>query len=91
MPKKPSENDKTRKPNLSKLPPLPPDFCPVYCTIDEACRFCRHGRWIGFEKIRVGRWRTFKDGRHRLVEFASVMEDIQRLKLEVAASPSSRW
>jgi hypothetical protein len=31
---------------------LPPDFCPKYSTLDEACSYARHGRWQGHQKIR---------------------------------------
>lgn len=61
---------------------LPMDFSPKYCTLDEACSYARHGRWQGHQKIKRGRWRSFKDGRRRVIEFASVIEDEERLKAE---------
>jgi hypothetical protein len=59
---------------------LPPDFCPKYSTLDEACSYARHGRWQGHYKIKTGRWKSFKDGRRRVIVFASVVEDEERLK-----------
>ena len=36
------------KPNKDRKPfvylHLPPDFCPMYSTLDEACSYARHGR-----------------------------------------------
>ena len=59
---------------------LPMDFCPKYCTLDEACSYARHKRWQGHYKIKTGRWKAFKDGRRTIIEFASVIEDEERLK-----------
>ena len=75
-----------RKPK-PKYIPLPPDFCPVYCTFDEACSYARHGRWQGHVKVKAGRWRVFKDGRKTIVIFASVLEDTERLKAEGGIEP----
>ena len=58
---------------------LAPDFCSTYCSFAEACSFARDGRWMGHKKIREGRWRAFKDGKLRKVEFASALEDTERL------------
>jgi hypothetical protein len=59
---------------------LPPDFCPKYSTLDEACSYARHGRWQGHQKIKQGRWKSFKDGRRRVIIFSSVIEDEEKLK-----------
>lgn len=59
---------------------LPMDFSPKYCSLDEACSYARHGRWQGHQKIKEGRWKSFKDGRRRVIEFASVIADEERLK-----------
>lgn len=67
-----------RKPKPYKYIPLPPDFCPAICTFDEACSYARHSRWTGHQKVKEGRWRTFRDGRLRKVIFASVLEDMER-------------
>lgn len=66
---------------------LPPDFCPKYSTLDEACSYARHGRWHGHQKIKAGRWKVFKDGRRTVVVFASVVADEERL---MAASEVKR-
>jgi hypothetical protein len=68
---------------------LPPDFCPTYCTLAEACSYARHGRWQGHQKIKDKRWRSFKDGRRRVIEFASVIEDEERLKVATSAKAES--
>lgn len=49
-----------RKPKPYKYIPLPPDFCPAICTFDEACSYARHSRWTGHQKVKEGRWRTFR-------------------------------
>jgi hypothetical protein len=58
---------------------LPPDFCPKYSTLREACSYARHGLWQGHEKIKQGRWKAFKDGRRTVIVFASVIADEERL------------
>jgi hypothetical protein len=58
---------------------LPAGFSPVYATVDEVCAYARQSRWTTFQKIRKGRYRTFKDGRIRKVVFASVLADMERL------------
>jgi hypothetical protein len=68
-----------RKPR-PKYISLPPDFCPVNCTFDEACSYARHSRWQGHVKVRAGRWEVFKDGRKTIVIFASVLADEARMK-----------
>ena len=77
-----------------KFLPLPVDFNPVVITVDEACSYARQSRWTTFQKIRQGRYRTFLDGRIRKIEFASVVEDMERLRAgahqgPVAAPPPS--
>ena len=86
-PDKPEPDKPTRKP--FKFLSLPPDFCPTYCSLDEACSYARHGRWYGHQKIRKGRWRTLKDGRRTVVVFASVLEDMERLQAASAASDAA--
>ena len=71
-----------RKPKPYRFVPLPPNFSPVICTFDEACSYARCSRWTGNEKVKQGRWRTFKDGRLRKVEFDSVVEDTARVMAE---------
>ncbi len=84
MPDKP-----VRKPKPFKFLPLPPDFSPAYCTIEEACSYARHERWYAHQKINDGRWRTFKDGRRTVVVFASVIEDTERLRAASNAPPDT--
>jgi hypothetical protein len=76
-----------RKPKPYRFIHLPPDFSPKNATFDEACSYARHSRWMGHQKVREGRWRVFKDGRKTIVEFASVLEDEERLKAKTGAKP----
>jgi hypothetical protein len=78
---------KPRKPKLYRFVPLPPGFHPVICTFDEACSYARCSRWTGHQKVKQGRWRTFKDGRVRKVEFDSVVEDVERIRTESGIKP----
>lgn len=66
---------------------LPPDFCPKYATLSEACSYARHGLWQGHAKIKQGRWKAFKDGRRTVIVFASVIEDEERLMVESGVEP----
>lgn len=68
---------------------LPPDFCPKFCSLDEACSYARHGRWQGHQKIKQGRWKSFKDGRRRVIIFGSVIADEERL-IAASAPPQKR-
>jgi hypothetical protein len=40
-------------------------------------------------KIKQGRWKSFKDGRRRVIEFQSVLADEERLKA-ASAPPEKR-
>jgi hypothetical protein len=62
---------------LYKFLPLPPDFSPVDCTVDEAASFRRESRWTVFRKIREGKYIAYKDGRVRKIVFSSVLSDRQ--------------
>jgi hypothetical protein len=82
-----------RRPKQYKFVPLPPDFHPTFCTFDEACSYARCSRWTGNEKVKLNRWKTFKDGRIRKVIFASVVEDMDRTMAEglaAEAEPTKR-
>jgi hypothetical protein len=58
--------------------PLPPDFNPIDCTIDEAASWRRESRWTVHKKIRDGVYQSYLDGRIRKVVFASVKRDRDR-------------
>ena len=75
------------KPNRYKFLPLPAEFNPVVITVDECCAYARQSRWTTFQKIRQGRYRTFLDGRIRKIEFASVVEDMERLRAGAHPGP----
>ena len=57
---------------------LPDNFHPVDATVDEVASFRREGRWTVFQKIRDGRYESYRDGRIRKVIFASVLADRER-------------
>ena len=76
-----------RKPKPYRYVSLPPNFHPVICTFDEACSYARCARWTGYQRVKEGRWRTFRDGRIRKVEFASVVEDMERVMAEGREEP----
>lgn len=69
-----------------KYLPLPADFHPVHATVDEVCAYARQSRWTTFKKIKLGRYRTYKDGRITKIIFTSVIADIERLMTGGSAS-----
>ena len=68
---------------------LPADFSPKYCSLPEACSYARHGLWQGHAKIKQGRWKSFRDGRRRVIIFASVIADEEQL-IAASAPPEKR-
>jgi hypothetical protein len=79
--------NKPRKPKPYRFVPLPPNFHPVFCTFNEACSYARCARWTGYQRVEQGRWRSFRDGRIRKVEFDSVVEDMERIRAEGRDEP----
>jgi hypothetical protein len=68
--------------------PLPPDFNPIDCTVDEVASYRRESRWTVHKKIRTGVYQSYLDGRIRKVVFASVKADRERV-MGAALSPDS--
>jgi hypothetical protein len=63
--------------------PLPPDFNPIDCTVDEAASWRRESRWTVHKKVREKVYESYLDGRIRKIVFASVVRD--RLNAIVAS------
>ena len=59
---------------------LPPGFNPKFATFGEACAYARVCRYTGYQRVADGRWKSFKDGGRHMVEFASVVEDLERMQ-----------
>jgi hypothetical protein len=75
----------TNKRRSPKTVFLPPGFNPKFATFNEACAYARVCRYTGYQRVADRRWRSFKDGGRRMVEFASVIEDLDQ---QQAASPT---
>jgi hypothetical protein len=62
----------------SRFVDLPAGLAPPDLTVPEVCAFRRESPWTVFKKIREGVYRSYKDGRIRKVDFASVKADRER-------------
>jgi hypothetical protein len=62
-----------------------PDVEPLAVPLDEACKMVGHGRDIGYDKCKDGRWQSYVEAGRRMVVVASIWADIQRRIAEEAA------
>ena len=68
---------------------LPPGFAPTDATVHEVASFRRESLRTTFEKIKDGRYQSYRDGRIRKIVFASVIADRDRAIAESGKSPPS--
>jgi hypothetical protein len=71
----------------SRFVDLPAGLGPPDLTVPEVCAFRRESPWTVFKKIREGVYRSYKDGRIRKVDFASVKADRERA---MSAAPTGK-
>jgi hypothetical protein len=73
----------------SRYVDLPAGMTPLDLSIDEVSALRRESRWTVHQKIRDGRYKSYKDGRLTKVVLSSVMEDRER-SIAIAATGAKR-
>jgi excisionase family DNA binding protein len=65
---------------VSSWLPLPSDFDPPHCTVNEAAAYLRSSRWTVHKLIRLGEIESFVHHGRRLIIFGSVKRHVAATK-----------
>jgi hypothetical protein len=70
-----------------KFLPLPKDFCPIDATPEEVASYRRESLRTVHQKIKDGRYESYRESRIRKIIFASVLRDRERAIAASGAPP----